>query len=320
MQYLSLNDDINKLPLSVILAYNLKHNGINTIADIMRIKADKSYKNFVWHVSEIAEIEHWLNNLNTGCYGYILSEPELFDEDKKISQEICESYKIKPAISINLIQEIRRNFPDSQGESFIDNLYKRNKILLDALHDKIIAILDKHENGANSDNLTAEIPEHLRNSTVTANMLISMQQNNELVIKNDLYLRSCPSFIDYVKSLDNDRNRNMMLERLSVTALLENESDNYYAKFYAQDIKKLNTSAKINICASSQIMKSHAMTSHSHLMHLSAHLFIVRPQPLIIPIKSPSSQFYTIKVYPKLFEFKLNGQSIKTIFLSMVSA
>ena len=312
MQYVLLEDDISKLPLSVRILNVLRRNGVNTIYDMLQSKKNKKLKNFVFLGKKgVSEIEQWVENLSTGVGDYCIAKNEdeiavcrldnatsrlkipvselpfsrravnalmkagiktsgdLYNineenlvyyiktlnssdtkeilayinqeniqsedydtvaaskdeipenEDNYLIKELSEAYKLNSDVCSKIITDTTLNFPEAQGESLIYHLYE-NKKLNNALHNKLLYILKKNEEGVSLENFMSKVPVHLRNTTIVEEMLLTMEQQNELYLnKNDVYIRIYPSIIDYIKTINDEKKRQILLGKFDGKTLQE---------------------------------------------------------------------------------------------------
>ena len=319
MQYILLEDDISKLPLSKRCYNALKRNGVNTIGDMIRSKEEKKLERFAsFGEKSISEVEQWVESLYAGTTGFRIateedeiaqrraedaivdmkrasaeasgdipvlelplsvravnaltragiktagelygiteeqllgmqnlgvktaseilnyikdhSQPDVLvpftlpDSDESIPDvvkglvgELSEFLKMKPALCRTYIAETQKNYPEAQSESFIYRLYE-SKLICNALHTRLLSMLEAREEGIPFEALMMEIPSHLRNTTIAEEMLLSMEQQDEVRVEDDVYFRQYPSIVDYLNTLKDEKKRQIMLERLNGKALQE---------------------------------------------------------------------------------------------------
>ena len=145
MQYILLEDDISKLPLSVRLLNVLKRNGVNTVYDMLQSKEKKRLKNFALLGKKgVSEIEQLVENLSTGVEDYCIAKNEdeislcradntaaklkINEAYKSLIKELSEAYKLKPDICDEIITKTILNFPEIHGESLIYYLYENKEL------------------------------------------------------------------------------------------------------------------------------------------------------------------------------------------------
>lgn len=142
------------------------------------------------------------------------------DVVKGLVGELSSLLQLKPAICRAYIEETLKKYPEAQGESFVYRLYE-NEPICDALHTCLLSLLEAREEGVPYESLTEEIPGHLRNTTIVEEMLLSMEQQDEVRIEDDIYIRQYPSIVDYLRTLEDEKNRQIVLEKLHGKTLQE---------------------------------------------------------------------------------------------------
>ena len=319
MQYILLEDDISKLPLSVRCFNALKRNGVNTIGDMIRSKEEGKLQGFAFLGKKgVSEVEQCVESLYVGTTGFhiaadedeiarrktedavadmkrisaeengdnpvsglslsarainalmragIRTAGELYgtteeqllgmhnlgaktakeildyikdhlqsgfpmpvahpdngestpDVVKGLVGELSSLLRLKPAICRVYIDETLEKFPEARSESFVYRLYESEPICA-ALHTCLLSLLEAREEGISYETLMEEIPSHLRNTTIVEEMLLSMEQEEEVRIEDDVYIRQYPSIVDYLNTLEDEKSRQIVLEKLTGKTLQE---------------------------------------------------------------------------------------------------
>ena len=217
---------VSELPLSRKAINVLMKTGIKTNGELYNISEENLLYIKSLSSNYTQEILAYINqeNLQSEDYGSVTTSKDDKPENEAyeyLVKELSEAYKLKSEICNEIITETILNFPNVQGESLIYHLYE-NKKLNNALYNKLLYILKEDKEGTSLANFMSKVPTHLRNTTIVEELLLTMERQNELYLnEDDIYILVCPSIIEYLKTIKDEKKRQIMLDKLNGKTLQE---------------------------------------------------------------------------------------------------
>ena len=144
--------------------------------------------------------------------------PELNEEDIILCKELEEAYGIDDA-RIPLVN-IKYKHPDCTGETLIYRAYDWNSIQ-DAFYHKILGLLHEYGHGLSLEQISCRLPKHLQNTTILEQAILSLQNDDKIQEADGVYILKYPSFMKYLSGLPDEKNREIVIQRLSGETLEE---------------------------------------------------------------------------------------------------
>lgn len=220
------NEDtpISNLPFSVRAINALAQAGIRTVGELYGATEEQLLNMRNLGVKTTRKILDYVKasfQPDTSVQAVLPAENEsASDLVKELAAELSASLKLNPAICRAYIEKTQTNYSEAQGENFVYRLYEIEPVS-DALHSCLLSILEAHDDGVPFESMREEVPGHLRNTTIVEEMLLNMEQQGELHIEDDVYIRQYPSIVDYLNTLEDKTKRQIVLEKLNGKTLQE---------------------------------------------------------------------------------------------------
>jgi len=217
------NDDlpVSQLPLSKRAINCLLQAGIKTSQELYSISIEQLLCVRNLGTKTLNEIQTYIEEhpLSEVSSANITSSGEENEKDpsKKVIEELSSFLRLSPAVFKTIINENGISFLDKKC---IYHLYEL-KPFYDALHSKMLSILEGRETGISYEAIMEMMPSHLKNTTIIKEMLLSMENSGELYVEYGNYVRQYPSIVDYITTLGNEKTKNIVLDKLNGMTLQE---------------------------------------------------------------------------------------------------
>ena len=216
---------VEKLPLSVRAQNCLAHEGIlyasqlldMTLGDLMQIKnmGRKTAEEILERVKELPTDR------------LIAATPDnmqLPGEDAKycveLAKEMTACYGRTESAWLREILEVKETYPQAQSATFFCRLYERDTVS-DAVKAAILRRVEANGNEIMRTALAERCPAHLRNTTILEELLLTLEADGQITAGEDMIRRRYPTVLEYVNSLPDGRNKEMLLYRLEGKTLDE---------------------------------------------------------------------------------------------------
>lgn len=138
----------------------------------------------------------------------------------QLTNELLVFFPFEARVLLREVLLARRAYPDAQGETFYYRLYASSVMQL-ALNEKILALLEQNNEGLSRKRLGEALPQHLNNTTIIEEALISLENMQRVTMAGHLIKHRYPSVIRFVRQLEDEKLKDMMLARLNGKTLEE---------------------------------------------------------------------------------------------------
>lgn len=116
--------------------------------------------------------------------------------------------------------EIYESYPDSGIEAFVYRLYE-NEMIRRNVKGMLLSVLETATDDIDREELEEKLPVHLLNTTILHEILLELESEGYIIEREDCYARKFMSITDYVRDMENERTRDILLERLNGVSLQE---------------------------------------------------------------------------------------------------
>lgn len=212
---------IDALPLSVHTKYCLRRANVRFASQLQDISlydflslnnigkktaeaAMKEIREFQQFVSEQKE-----NDLSAG-----------FDYGLKIVDELFQTFGKTKKIWLNEIISVHDLYPSVPYDLFLQKLYDRafvrnttKEFIMQELHDFGNKLLKKI--------LVQRLPEHLKNTEILKSVFDELKKSGKITEEKNMFCTVLPTATEYIKTLPDGRNKEMLLQRFQGATLRE---------------------------------------------------------------------------------------------------
>ena len=105
-----------------------------------------------------------------------------------------------------ILTEIFEKHPDAQGETVYYLMYDQ-PLIRDRVKVFILQMITKRIAGVSREQVERSMPDHLKNTTVPDEILVSLENEGKIISDDDILHFVYPSFVQYLSTLDNEKDQ-----------------------------------------------------------------------------------------------------------------
>lgn len=218
MDFFTREDSIEQLQVSNRLRHCIHKLGIDTIGKLLDFP-ENSWQNVRnMGAKTVAEVLALTSALRETLDEDQDKKPYLSAELDALQNDLRSEYGISACSSI--LHQISCEHPNCSGETLIYLVYENETIRNAFLH-KVVSILEEKDQGLTIDSLHNRLPDHLSNTTILEELLLSLESSGQIQEVDGIYTRRYPSAIDYIHGVKDEKRRTLLVNRLSGMTLDE---------------------------------------------------------------------------------------------------
>lgn len=219
-----LDPTIEELSLSVRARNCLRSVGIEHASQLLGKSVDDLLQIRSMGMRTAQEVfsaaEQWLGRRTVQAMDLSAQESHEKANDTLLSTEISKAYNASQSVCLHEIMRVRHEYPEAQGETFFYRLYEAKEIR-DAAKLRILKLLERNRNELTPKALGEHLPMHLMNTTITEELLLELEADEQVSLGEALIVRRYPSIVQYVSELEDERAREILQGRLDGKTLEE---------------------------------------------------------------------------------------------------
>ena len=219
-----LDPTIEELSLSVRARNCLRSVGIEHASQLLGKNVDDLLQIRSMGMRTAQEVfsaaEQWLSRRTVQAMDLSSQESHEKANDTLLSTEISKAYNASQSVCLHEIMRVRHEYPEAQGETFFYRLYEAQEIR-NAAKLRILKLLERNRNELTPKALGEHLPVHLMNTTITEELLLELEADEQVSLGEALIVRLYPSIVQYVSELEDERAREILQGRLDGKTLEE---------------------------------------------------------------------------------------------------
>ncbi len=131
---------------------------------------------------------------------------------------MAEAYAIPVDYVHQILLDISRQNPSCAGETLTYLMYE-NETILNALKGKILRICEEHFRGVTLERFHRQLPDHLGNTTIVEEVLLTLENDGEVRCEDAVYVRRYVTLDEFVETITKERWKEAVEKRLQGESL-----------------------------------------------------------------------------------------------------
>lgn len=198
---------------------SLKNNGYQYISEIINTTYDELMNLKNMGRTTVDSIYEYIINVQFKKTDDVLTLSEEEKENKQIANEISKYFNISTKDVLSIINDCLDVYPNAKAESLINVIYTNDK-LKTKVKDFIIGNI-KLNNEMDKDKILSLMPSNIHNTLILDGLLIELESENIIKIKDNFITVVYPSVIEYINKVYEGKKQEMLLERIQGLTLEE---------------------------------------------------------------------------------------------------
>lgn len=196
-------------------AYNcLRRTGITNMSQVVSMTKEDLLNIKNMGIGTVNEVLEKIALLEKEVKSQAVVQSDVPFEILQIADECSDYYGLSVLQSRDLFRSIFKENPSFAGiETLVYNAYSDDQLRTGAKN-KIIKICKKHQGDFDADFIREKLPCHLSNTLIVEDLLLELESEGRLKSKDNIYTVHYPSVMDYLETIKNERNKNIVLARL----------------------------------------------------------------------------------------------------------
>ncbi len=224
LQYIPVRD----LPLSTPARNSLLESGKITLAQVAALSEEellalkrmgkKTAKEILEYCSDLDDIRR----VNELLIRYTSIDPQMLESSETylaskekadrlaqwdgFTHELVNSWGGTKDTYFQILTEIFEKYPDAQGETIYYLMYDEPLIRSQA-RAFILQMIEKRIDGVSKERIERSMPDHLKNTTITDEILVNLENEGKIISDDDILHYVYPSFFQILPSFDSEKDQ-----------------------------------------------------------------------------------------------------------------
>ena len=203
---------LEEFDMSVRLQNCLHKAKIDTVGKLLEFPEDQWFTLRNMGAKSVKEVLELVASLKEQVGEAPVHAPRLNAEQMDLAKELEESYAV--ANVQRILFQITRDHPGCAGETLLYLSYEDSQIQ-NAFYKKILGLLKDKRQGLTLEQISRRLPQHLQNTTILEEALLNLQNDDKIQEMDGIYIRKFPSIMEYLATLPAEKNREIVIRRLS---------------------------------------------------------------------------------------------------------